>query len=90
MNLKSTPLTGLSQNSSFDFTGWKLEDVHAALTPKGADMAPIVVIETAPALRKGSNQTFGSWRVLRCHRTPEQQLELVVARELLTEERRSP
>lgn len=90
MTLKSKPQTSLSQNSSFDFTGWKLEDVHAALVPKGADTTPLVVIETAPAQRRGSTQTFGCWRVLRCQRTTEQQLELTVARELLTEERRFP
>ena len=70
------------------FIGWKLDEAKAALAQDGSTpAAPIVLIETDPAQRKNSTDTFGDWRVLRCRTDENQNLELTVARELLSENR---
>jgi len=68
--------------------GWKLDEAKAFLARKGSTpFAAIHVIETAPAQRKNSLDTFGDWRILRCRLDKNQNLELTVARELLSEHR---
>ena len=72
------------------FTGWKLNEAREALAIEQSTRAlPIQLLETAAPVRKNSNQTFGDWRVLRARLTENHTIELTVARELLTEERRA-
>lgn len=72
-----------------DLTGWKLDEAREALTADPSTRALAVqLVETAAPARKNSNQTLGEWRVLRVRRA-DQNIELTIARELLTEERRA-
>lgn len=68
--------------------GWKLDEATAALTQDESTCAtPLRLIETAAPLRKNSNPIFGDWRVLDVRLSEHETLELVVAREMLDENR---
>ncbi len=68
--------------------GWKIEEAKAALARDESTRAtPLRLIETASPLRKSSNPIFGEWRVLHARRDENETLELIVAREMLSENR---
>lgn len=68
--------------------GWKLDEAKAALAGDESTRAtPLRLIETASPIRKNSNPIFGDWRVLDARLGENEILELVVAREMLDENR---
>jgi len=68
--------------------GWKLDEAKAALARDESTRAtPLRLIETAAPSRKNSNPIFGDWRVLDARLRENETLELVVAREMLDENR---